>query len=285
MSNADTPSAVESDNPVAGGELRQLARGGSLSLAGVMSNALLGFLFVGLLSHILVVGTAGALFEAIAIFTICSNATELGADTGLLRMMTIYRRRQPTDLRRVTLIAFLPAFLCSSLVGLLVFLYAPQLAHVFVHKAPHADTATDLRILAAFLAAQTTTTVLSTGIRSWSVKPFITIIYFFVPFTRILLLGIVYATGITPRLAALAWGAPIGVAFVMAVVMTEVYLRREARRGPQAADDHVHEAPSSYRAIARSFWAFSLPRSLGGLFQISDRLARRPARGGVHDGA
>ena len=233
-----------------------------------MANAILGFLFVGLLSHTLVVGTAGALFEAIAIFTICSNATELGADTGLLRLMTIYRRRHPSDLRRLTLVAFVPAFVCSSIAAFLVILYAPQLTHVFVHKAPHADTPTDLRILAAFLAAQTTETVLATGIRSWSIKPFISIIYFFVPLSRIVLLGIVYAIGLTPRLAAVAWAAPIGVAFVMVVVMTEVYLRRESHRRPPPAHGQAHDPPSSYRSIARKFWTFSLPRSLGGLFQI-----------------
>ena len=283
MTDPDSPAAAADNGSLTGGELRKLARGGSLSLVGVMANAILGFLFVGLLSHTLVVGTAAALFEAIAIFTICSNATELGADTGLLRLMTIYRRRQPSDLRRLTLVAFVPAFVCSSIAALLVILYAPQLTHVFVHKAPHADTPTDLRILAAFLAAQTTETVLATGIRSWSIKPFISIIYFFVPLSRIVLLGIVYAIGLTPRLAAVAWAAPIGVAFVMALVMTEVYLRRESHRRP--AGGRAGPRSSVQLPAHRSQFLDVQPAEKSRRpLQILDRLVRHPAGGCLHFG-
>src|ERR1700733_10212775 len=105
MSEDTTGVVVEDDDSTHVGELRQLARGGSLSLIGVTSNALLGFLFVGLLSHVLPVQTAGAVFEAIAVFTICTAATQLGADAGLLRLAAIYRLRRPNDLRRLTVIA------------------------------------------------------------------------------------------------------------------------------------------------------------------------------------
>jgi O-antigen/teichoic acid export membrane protein len=259
---------VQEDDSAAGGELRQLARGGSLSLAGVTANALLGFLFVGLLSHVLPVETAGALFEAIAVFTICAAATQLGADAGMLRLAALYRRRRPNDLRRLTVIAFVPSFVGSAVAGLLVFFFAPQLTHIFVHHAPHADTPTDLRILAAFLAASTTTTVLTTGMRAWSFTPFVAINSFFVPLARIVLLGVVYAIGITPRLAAVAWATPLGAGFVAAIVLTEFYLRKEGRHTALSESLESSGAPASYRAIARSFWAFSLPRSIGGIFQI-----------------
>src|SRR5262245_17322468 len=72
-------------------DLRTLARGGSLSLVGTVVNALLGFVIVVVITRGQGARGAGILFEAIALFTILSNTAELGADTGLVRMIPRHR--------------------------------------------------------------------------------------------------------------------------------------------------------------------------------------------------
>ena len=68
-----------------------VARGGAINLVGALVNGLFQFLLVVAVTRALVRGEAGAFFEAIALFLILSNTCELGADTGLTRMIPRYR--------------------------------------------------------------------------------------------------------------------------------------------------------------------------------------------------
>ena len=68
-----------------------VARGGSLNFIGAVANGLLQFALVVVVTRSLTRSASGAFFEAIALFLILSNTAELGADTGLTRMIPRYR--------------------------------------------------------------------------------------------------------------------------------------------------------------------------------------------------
>ena len=128
--------------PVAGAESGLLARSGSLSLVGMASSVTLGFVFVLVVTRLDHTQRAGALFEAIAAFTILENVTELGADTGLLRILPRYRvAGAAQDLRSLFTVSLVPSVLAAVLAGGLLWAFAPQFAHLFVHHGPLGRTA------------------------------------------------------------------------------------------------------------------------------------------------
>jgi O-antigen/teichoic acid export membrane protein len=249
------------------GEMRTLARGGLISLVGLVANAVLGFLFVAIVSRTLSPSEAGALFEAIAIFLIATNTTELGADTGLLRFGPTYRERKPADLVRLMLVALLPSLVVSSIVSAVLLLLAPQLSHVFFHHVSDVDSVNDIRILAWCLPFCTLTTVLLAGTRAWSIIPNIVIQYMILPASRPALLALVSILGVTPILAALAYGVPTGATFVAALVILILFLRTEHLNNECSAAGTNGEV-TPVRQLARLFWAFCIPRSFTAAFQV-----------------
>ncbi|MGH9170243.1 MAG: polysaccharide biosynthesis C-terminal domain-containing protein [Acidimicrobiales bacterium] len=259
--------AEEADSDQARGELRVAARRGTAFTVGLFASAIVQFAFLTLITHTIDQKEAGALFEAMAVFTICSNAAELGADSGLLRLLPIYRRRRAQDVRRLALVALVPALVVSCLAALAVFLFADQLTNVFVHHAPRASSADDLRILALFLPASTVSTVVCAGLLSWSAKQSVALNSFFTPFTRPVLFAGFMIVGVTPELAALAWALPLGATCVASAVL----LARKVRRSPASRESTgywVQMWPASFGRIAKEFWLFSLPRTFGAIFQI-----------------
>jgi O-antigen/teichoic acid export membrane protein len=243
-------------------ELRSTARRGTAFTGGFIATAVLQFLFFGLVTHTLTQGRAGALLEAIAIFSILSNVTELGADTGLLRFMPVFLRRRPEDLARVARVALIPSLVASTVAAVALFVFAPQLAHVFAHHSKDVGTTGDLRILAAVLPAATITTVAVAGVRAWTARTSVLINSVVIPVVRPVLFGMFVALGMTASLATLAWAAPIGVGAVIAVYALIARIGNEPRY--RAAR---HE-PSARGGIVSEFWTYSVPRTFGAIFQI-----------------
>jgi O-antigen/teichoic acid export membrane protein len=245
------------------GELRVTARSSTAFTIGAIVNGVLQFVFVVLITHTIDQRDAGALFEAMAIFAIGSNAAELGADTGLMRMMPIFHQQRRNDMRRLAQVAIGPALIVSALVGGLVYLFAPQLSNVFVHHASHAGTTTDLRVMALFIPAATGSTVICAGIRTWSARQPVLLTNFLVPLARPVLFAAFIAVGANAELAAFAWTIPLVAVLVLSAVALATHLGRQ-RPGPATTEGSV----SSYRSIALQFWKFSLPRTFGAIFQI-----------------
>jgi O-antigen/teichoic acid export membrane protein len=256
-------SAAPDRDPEGRGELRVTARSSTAFTIGAIVNGVLQFVFVVLITHTIDQRDAGALFEAMAIFAIGSNAAELGADTGLMRMMPIFHQHRPKDMRRLAQVAIGPALIVSALVGGLVYLFAPQLSDIFVHHASHAGTTTDLRVMALFVPAATGSTVICAGIRTWSARQPVLLINFLVPLARPVLFAIFLAIGVNTELASLAWTIPLVVALVLSAVALAAHLGRQ-RPGVATTEGSV----SSYRSVALEFWKFSLPRTFGAIFQI-----------------
>lgn len=96
-------------------DLRMVARGGSLNFVGALANGLLQFALVVVVTRSLAKSASGAFFEAIALFLILSNTAELGADTGLTRMIPRYRvEGRVADVRRSLSVGLVPSFLGAS---------------------------------------------------------------------------------------------------------------------------------------------------------------------------
>lgn len=239
-------------------ELRRTARGGVVFTSGMFVSYLFQFAFAGLAAHSLAQRSAGALLEAVALFTICSIT--LGADIGLLRFVPIFLRRHPQDVPRLFAVALVPALVGSAGLAILVFAFAPELVHVFFHDAARSETTSELRILAGFLPAAAMSTVMCAGIRPWSNRVAMLVRSFLQPVGRVVLLALSIALGaVTLNLAALAYGVPVAASLVVAGTFLVAMLRRTRADAPEADI-------ASYANIACRFWRFSSPGFLGLVF-------------------
>jgi O-antigen/teichoic acid export membrane protein len=245
------------------GELRVAARRGSAFTLGGFFNGFLQFAFLALITHTIAQRDVGALLEAIAIFTIGSNVAELGADSGLLRMMPIFHRRRPQDLRRLANVSVGPALVASCIVAVLVYIFAPQLSDVFVHHASKPETSDDLRIIALFLPISTVATVISAGLRTWSARIPVVLNNFLVPFARPVLFTMFLIVGVNAKLALIAWGVPTIAVLVLAALALDRHIRETLVDTAVAGVE-----PAPYGAVALEFWRFSLPRTFGAMFQV-----------------
>jgi O-antigen/teichoic acid export membrane protein len=242
-----------------------LARSSGLSLLGMAASVVLGFGFVLVVTHLEHVQGAGTLFEAIAAFTILENVTELGADTGLLRILPRYRVARATqDLKNLLVVSLVPPVLAAAVAGGLLWGLAPQFARLFIHDGSVAQGVTMIRTVAPFLPFATLMTVAvaaSRGLEAFG--PYVGIQSLAVPSLRLALLPCFAAVGLSgPRGFALAWGTPLAIGCVAALV---VLVRRGRREFLAARPLH----PSLHIVqVGAEFWRFTAPRGLAAVFQI-----------------
>ena len=260
-------SAGVSSNAGVRSELRTLARGGLISLGGTISHGVLGFLLVVVVTRGLRAGGAGVFFEAIALFTILSNTTELGVDTGLVRTIPRYLALDRTqDIRRVLGVALWPVVAVGMALGVGMFVFAPQLSRIFVRNAAHRDEAVlYMRLLAPFLPLQSLTTVTLAGTRGFgTMVPLFVVENFGKPALRPVLVLLSIALGLGGVAIALAWALPVALGFPFALLTLFLFLRRA--EGP---DRFLLGTVRCARDLASEFWRFTAPRGLAGVFQVT----------------
>jgi O-antigen/teichoic acid export membrane protein len=247
-----------------GSELATLARGGTLSLIGSVSSSLLGFVLVVVITRGLPKASAGVLFEVIALFMILANTTELGADTGLVRMLSRYRALDRTeDLRPTIAVGLWPVLVIGSLVAAAVYVLAPQLAAVFVSHASESEGVTYIRVFAPFLPLAAATTAALSGTRGFGTMfPYVAVLGVGVPVLRPLLTLAVTLAGLGAASVALAWATPVAAGFALAVASLFGLLRREELRRPP------RRPPRPWKELAGEFWRFCAPRGLASFLQV-----------------
>ena len=131
MTAVESPAAAERDRT---DDLRMVARGGSLNFVGALVNGLLQFAMVVVVTRALTRSASGAFFEAVALFLILSNTAELGADTGLTRMIPRYRvDGRVADIRRSLSVGLVPSFAGGVLLAAVSYVLAGPLAEVFTN--------------------------------------------------------------------------------------------------------------------------------------------------------
>jgi O-antigen/teichoic acid export membrane protein len=245
-------------------DLRRVARGGALNLFGIVATGVLQLLLAILVTH-LGVREAGVFFESVAIFMILVNVVELGADTGLVRMIpyALHGERRG-DVRRLIEVALIPVAIVGVLIAVATYVWAPQLSAVFFHGVGLGDIVRFLRILVPVIPLAAATVVLLAATRGFgTMAPFVLVQNVGLPAARPVLVALGWLIGLGTLAVVLGWVIPIPFGFLAALAILASMVRR--------MEGEVREPVPPARGrhdLAREFWRFAGPRGLAGVFGI-----------------
>lgn len=246
-------------------DLATLARGGILNLVGAVCNALFAFVLTLVITRRLHAAGAGAFFEAVALFTILSTAAGLGADLGLVRMIARHLALDRVrDVRRSITSGLVPVLVVGAALAVFTFVNAAELARLLARSGHRDALAAYLRALAPLLplaAAYSVSVAASRGFGT--MVPAVLIDRIGRPVLQPVLVLAVLVLGAGSTLVALAWGAPIAVGLVAALVWLYALVRR-AERHPRP-----RRAGTPPGQVVRAFWRFTGPRGLASMFQVA----------------
>jgi O-antigen/teichoic acid export membrane protein len=272
-----------------------MARGSLVNLSAMVSGAVLTFVLTVLVSRWLQPTGAGAFFELIALFTIAFTIAELGANTGLMRLIS--RAGAVGGLkkvRRVMPVALLPVAVIGTTGAAAIWVKAPDLAHVFLRGLPHGGGAVDIRIIAPLVPLGALSVCLTDGARGFGrTWPYLAIEGLGKPVARIALVVCALVAGLGLHGAIIAWAIPVAGGLVASSVIFAVILRSEVPRtvrpdpfrkshGGLPIDPGPHLSRRAARRRKRragpaqeppdspgvEFWRFTGPRAFQGTFQV-----------------
>jgi O-antigen/teichoic acid export membrane protein len=248
-------------------DLKMVARGGSLNFIGAVASGLFQFALVVVVTRALTRSASGAFFEAIALFLILSNTAELGADTGLTRMIPSYRvSGRVADVRRSLRVGLVPSFTGGVLLAAISFALASPLASIFTnHRQADADAvATYIRVLAVFLPLSSAYTVAVAATRGFgTMVPNALVDRIGKSAAQTLAVAVAVLAGGGSFAVAIAWSLPIGIAFVVTLLWLGRLVHRVERR------ERATRPATEMRRLYREFWTFTAPRGLTGVFQVT----------------
>jgi O-antigen/teichoic acid export membrane protein len=248
-------------------DLRMVARGGSLNFIGALVNGLLQFALVVVVTRSLTKSASGAFFEAVALFLILSNTAELGADTGLTRMIPRYRvEGRVADVRRSLSVGLVPSFVAGVVLAIISFALASPLAELFTnHRQADAGAVADyIRVLAVFVPLSSAYTVAIAATRGFgTMVPNALVDRIGKAAVQTLAVAVAVIAGGGSVAVAIAWGLPIGIAFAVALLWLGRLVRRVERR------EQATKPETPLRRLANEFWVFTAPRGLTGVFQVT----------------
>jgi O-antigen/teichoic acid export membrane protein len=250
--------------PAGAEHVRAVARGGALNLVGSIIYGAANFAFLAVITNALGAEQAGPVVVAIAIFTVVSRIAELGASTGLVRMISRDRAvGRPDRIAPTIAAACVPVLVVGTACAVVLVSSAPFLADLFGGGKQTAEIARQVRILAPFVPVASIYTVLVQGSRGFGTMGVL------VGVDKIgracalpVLTGVLLAAGGGPAGVVVLWGASIAVATVVTFALV-VLLTRRSNRGHTRAND------GSHRKVVASFWSFSLPRAAGQSFDVA----------------
>jgi O-antigen/teichoic acid export membrane protein len=248
-------------------DLRMVARGGSLNFIGALANGLLQFALVVVVTRSLTKSASGAFFEAVALFLILSNTAELGADTGLTRMIPRYRvDGRIADVRRSLSVGLVPSFVAGVVLAVISFILASPLASLFTnHRQADAGAVADyIRVLAVFVPLSSAYTVAIAATRGFgTMVPNALVDRIAKAAAQTLAVAVAVIAGGGSVAVAISWGLPIGIAFAVALLWLGRLVRRVERK------EEATRPPTPLRALANEFWVFTAPRGMTGVFQVT----------------
>lgn len=243
------------------GQLRLIARGGTINMAGAVASAAAQFLLVVAVANNFSSEVAGMLFSATSVLLILNAVSALGTDSGLARFILRYESLgRHADVPRCVRIAFQPVLALSLMVAVTLFALSEQLAP---RLGLDGDTGTSvLRVLALILPAAVISDFSLAGTRAFGrMRPTV----FVDKFTRSVLqpVGAVAVAMVGGGLVWLtaAWALP----YVLSMFLG-TYLFRAMLASRKSASD-AQEA-TDRRNLRREFWSFTWPRSIARICQI-----------------
>ena len=242
-------------------ELHAVARGSLANLVGLVVAGVFQLLLVAVVAHALGARRTGIFFSAIALFMIVSNTGELGADTGLVRYVSRFRSLgRAADVPGVTIVGTVPVFVVATILAVLLFVYAGEIAAVFSRNGATSEVASYVRVLAPFVPVASMSTVILSATRGFgTMAPFVYIQNIAVPTIRPIVIAALIAAGVAGTAIVAAWALPLVAALVVGALALLTLLRRDGWDG---------RAVTTRRDVALDFWKFTAPRALAGAFGV-----------------
>jgi O-antigen/teichoic acid export membrane protein len=241
---------------------RRLITGtGAVSLASAAVGALATFVFTLVLARGLGARAASSVFVGIAVFSILSSVATFGAPVGLVRMISQARSLLRVDMIRPTiLVAVAPVALTGSLLGVLLFIAAPDVAR-FAGIDRLSNSVAVLRCFAVTLPLDAVSACVLAATRSCgSLRPYVLVENLGKPFFRLSATVLLVSFGLGAFGAAIAWVAAVPLGLIWAALS----LRKLNRRLERAAGVTSHWRRPG---VLHAFWGFSALQGLGALFQ------------------
>lgn len=241
-------------------QLRGIARGGSLNLAGAVVSAAAAFLLVVIVTNTMNQSDAGQFFSGTSMFMIAFALSMLGTDAGLSRFTSLHLvNGQPEAVRACWSTAVRITLCLAIVVAVLAIIFRHQLADIMGMTSP--DAPAMVAILALGLPPATLMGVSLSATRSLAtMRPTVLIdkVLRTVGQTACALLALVVGGGLLSL--GYAWSVPYIVGGGLALFM----MRRFAARRLSPRNDAI--APTGVR---REFWRFTWPRSVAQVSQMT----------------
>jgi len=188
------PEAAAEEERKASADISAMARGGMLNLVGAAGGRHLDLRPLRLAHPHPRRGELRRLRLRHGVFTVLSNTAELGADTGLIRMVSRLRALDRVrDIRKTVYAALIPPLVVGTLFGVAMWMWAPELAHIFGKGAGSEQIAEFARYMAPFMSAGGVVLVLLAGTRGFgTMLPTVTIDKIGRPLIQVLLVLAVF---------------------------------------------------------------------------------------------
>jgi O-antigen/teichoic acid export membrane protein len=249
------------DPAVAAEDVQAFAREGSLTLVGVGIGATLQFALVLVVTHGLDAGEAGTFLETVSLFTILSLSALLGADAGLVRTIPrLLQAGRVDDVRLTARVALVPVAAVAAVAAVVVYVLAPDLAHVFFDSAHRAGGAAEIRRVIPLLPLSALMTVALAGTRAFgTMVPYVLVQNVALPAVRVAVVLVVVAAGLGGIAVALAWSLPLAAGGAAALLILSRLIARTPR---------IVSGAGVVRAVASGFWRFAAPRALAYVFEV-----------------
>lgn len=230
----------------------KLGRESALTFGGIAANAGIAFVVTWLIANGLGAGAIGAFFLLTALFMISTSVISLGADTGLVRALSLARAvDEPEKLRPTVRAALLPVVAVGAVLTVALVAAAEPIASWL---APGEEAASTIRLLALALLPAALTGVLLAGSRGLGrIRTYTVVQNLFIPLCRVTLVAAAIGLLGTIWSVVWAWAIPLLLAAAIAAITLSWQLRAEAASSKQLT--RLERA-----VLARQFWAFSLPR-------------------------
>ncbi len=266
MTSVDNPDALtQPDGHRA--DLRRLARGSALNLAGSFFAASVNLVLPIIITRSLTKEDAGLFFQATAVFAILINVGTAGADTGVLRSLPralVLNRR--SDLRRYLVLAIVPAVVFSVMLAGLLVVAAGWVSELVTDDAASAASFRDaLVVLALWIPVAVAYLITISASRGLdSVRPLVFVEKIGRNALETGAAGLAATLSTSLALIVTAWVAP----YLAMLLVVAVWVVRRLRR-VRAKDPDVGAVPTPWRELGSEFWRFSAPRAVSRVCNVA----------------
>ncbi|MBA2696571.1 MAG: oligosaccharide flippase family protein [Actinobacteria bacterium] len=266
--SADTGTPDVSDPATRTSDMRRLARGSGVNLAGSLVAAALNLVLPVVVTRGLAAADAGIFFQTTALFTILLNVGTIGADTGVLRSLPrALALGRATDLGPILKVALWPAVALSTALAIVLALLAGPIAAAATGGDTDAARAfsTTLLILSPVLPVAVCYLVTMAATRGLgSLKPLVLIEKLGRNALQVAAVAVVVITTGSLSFVIAAWVLPYLAASLVVAAWTWATVRRLQAVAPEPDSS---TPPSA--GLAREFWGFSAPRALSRVFSVA----------------